>query len=154
MKLRKIISGGQTGVDRAAMDFAHACGIETGGFVPKDRTAEDGKVPDHYTGLTETESADPAERTELNVINSDATLIISRGALAGGSELTAEFAKRHGKPFLHIDLNLVRPTAVKSVMNNWIASISCSVLNVAGPRASEDPEIYNLTREILEEILG
>ena len=154
MAIKKIISGGQTGVDRAALDAALEKGIETGGYILKGRAAEDGRIPDRYSGLIETGSADPAERTELNVINSDATLIISRGALMGGSRLTAEFAKQHGKPLLRIDPETISMAAAKDEVNDWIASISCSVLNVAGPRASEDPDIYNLTRKILAKVLG
>lgn len=154
MAIGKIISGGQTGVDRAALDAALARGIEIGGHVPKGRVAEDGRIPERYSGIIETESADPAERTELNVINSDATLIVSRGALAGGSKLTADMAQRHGKPFLHIDLKTTSPAAAIDEINSWIASITCSVLNVAGPRASEDPDIYDMSREILANVLG
>ena len=150
MKVRKIISGGQTGVDRAALDFALANGVEIGGFVPHGRIAEDGRIPDRYIGLTETASDDPAERTELNVLNSDATLIIARGPLTGGSKLTAEFAGRYNKPHLQIDLNSVPPGSAPEIIRNWVESIVCPSLNIAGPRASEDPEIYEMVSDILQ----
>ena len=78
--INKIISGGQTGVDRAAFDAAIANGVEIGGFVPRGRWAEDGTIPEKYKGLVETESEDPAERTRLNVINSDATILLTRAS--------------------------------------------------------------------------
>ena len=88
-RISRIVSGGQTGADRAAFDYALANEIEIGGFVPKNRAAEDGAIPAKYPNLRETETEDSAERTRLNVLNSDATLIFSHGALAGGSRLTA-----------------------------------------------------------------
>src|SRR5262245_42174345 len=102
--LRRIISGGQTGADRAALDFAIANGIEIGGWIPAGRLAEDGPLAAWYAGLRETESADPAVRTALNVRDSDATVIVSHGPLAGGSLLTLEEAGRIGKPVFHVDL--------------------------------------------------
>ena len=100
----KIISGGQTGADRAALDFALASGIPIGGWVPRGRLAEDGRIPERYAGLVETESADPAVRTARNVRDSDATLILSHGPLDGGSLLTHREATRAGRPVLHLDL--------------------------------------------------
>jgi hypothetical protein len=98
----KIVSGGQTGADRAALDWALAHGVECGGWCPKGRRAEDGVIPIAYP-LTETPSSDYAQRTEWNVRDSDATVIFSLAPrLTGGSRLTRDLAARHGRPFLHL----------------------------------------------------
>ena len=153
-KLRKIISGGQTGADRAAWDSAIEAGIATGGSVPKGRQAEDGPIPGKYPGLIETAGPDPMERTRLNVIDSDATLLFSHGPPTGGSGLTAELAAEHFKPLLHIDLAAVLlEDGLKRVID-WIEANKIGVLNVAGPRASEDPLIYKAVREFLNELFS
>ncbi len=147
--VRRIISGGQTGVDRAALDFALENDFATGGYVPKCRQAEDGRIPDKYPNLTETESEDPAERNKLNVRLADATIIISQGMLAGGSKLTMEFAGRYQKPFLHLDLSaLPREKAIKHA-KDWLTATAPETLNIAGPRASEDEQIYAKTKQFL-----
>src|SRR5258706_15582674 len=102
--LTKIVSGGQTGADRAALDVALEQGFEIGGWIPKGRRAEDGPIPQSYRGLLETDSADPSVRTALNVRDSDATLIVSHGQLRGGSLLTLDEARRLGRCVLHVDL--------------------------------------------------
>jgi Circularly permutated YpsA SLOG family len=150
VKVGKIVSGGQTGVDRAALDFARENDLELGGYVPKGRAAEDGRIPDTYPNLTETPTGDPAERTGLNVLHSDATLIISRGELAGGSQLTAECATKHGKPFFHANLLHTDLESRAEQVRTWLAELKAEVLNVAGPRASEDQEIYSHARQFLE----
>jgi hypothetical protein len=146
----KIVSGGQTGADRAAFDFAIGKGIETAGFVPLGRTDENGEIPSRYPNLTETASARPAERTELNVVHSDATVIFSHGPLAGGSLATKDLAEKHRKPFLHVDLN-VDDTAAASA---FLSSRRPHALNIAGPRASEDPAIYRDTKAFLDELFS
>lgn len=151
-KIAKIISGGQTGADRAAFDFALEKGIGIGGFIPKKRLAEDGKIPEKYTNLQETESEDSARRTALNVKNSDATLILSNGELKGGSKLTAEFAGKYQKPFMHVDLSILRMDETVKEIRKWLDAIECKTLNVAGARASEDAEIYERTKEFLIEL--
>lgn len=148
--IRKIISGGQTGVDRAALDIALENGIKISGYVPKGRLAEDGRIPDKYPNLIETDTDDPAERTELNVIHSNATLIISHGDLSGGSKLTAEFAAKHKRPFLHIDLSSIGVNKAIEKTKEWLSSIECDTLNIAGPRASEDKEIYQKAGQFLK----
>jgi hypothetical protein len=148
-EIEKIISGGQTGADRAAFDFALENGIEISGYVPKNRLAEDGKLPEKYTNLRETDSGDPAARTELNVKNSDATLILTNDALRGGSKLTAEFAEKYGKPFRRVDLSILPMSEAVEKTREWLGAIECKTLNVAGPRASEDGEIYAKTKEFL-----
>lgn len=152
--LEKIVSGGQTGADRAALDFALAHGISIGGWVPKGRLAEDGRVPERYVGLLETDSADPAARTALNVRDSDATLILSHGPLAGGSLLTIQEATRAGKPALHLDLDQLSLAAAGVQLRRWLASVRPGVLNVAGARASEEPRIASATAAVLEAALG
>jgi hypothetical protein len=136
-----VVSGGQTGADRAALDVALERGLEIGGWLPRGRSAEDGIIPPHYTGMRETESSDPAVRTTCNVRDADATLIVSHGALRGGSRLTADEAARLSKPLLHLDLaTLALADAVKQ-LRQWLTLVDPEVLNVAGPRASEDPGI-------------
>lgn len=152
-KIGRIISGGQTGVDRAAFDFAIENKIEIGGFVPKNRLAEDGKVSEKYPNLQETASENPAERTGLNVKISDATLILSRGALGGGSLLTKNFAEKYRKPFLHVDFSILKMDEALEKTTEWLDSIACENLNIAGARLSEDAEIYEKTREFLNELL-
>lgn len=148
-----IVSGGQTGVDRAAWDAAIELGLPIGGWVPKGRLAEDGEIPATYAGLREADSADPAVRTVLNVRDSDATLIFSRGPLTGGSRLTFDTAARLERPVLHVDLtNTPHPEAVASV-SAWLQAIRPDVLNVAGPRASVDTAVGELSRAVLREAL-
>lgn len=150
MKPKKIISGGQTGADRAALDFALENEIEIGGFVPKNRLAEDGRISKKYPNLIETETQKYAERTELNVKISDAILIFSHGYLAGGSKLTAEFAEKYQKPFLHVDFAaLTMEQAAVEKARKWLEETKFEILNVAGSRASEDAGIYEKTRDFL-----
>ena len=151
--LDKIVSGGQTGADRAALDFALARGLRTGGWVPKGRAAEDGRIPARYVGLVETESSDPAVRTARNVRDSDATLIVSHGPLAGGSLFTLDEATRAGKPRLHLDLDELSLASASARLADWLAEVRPRVLNVAGPRASEDPRIGTDATALLEAAL-
>jgi hypothetical protein len=148
--LDKIVSGGQTGADRAALDVALAHGLAIGGWVPKGRVAEDGRIPERYVGLVETDSTDPAVRTARNVRDSDATLIVSHGPLAGGSRLTLEEADRHRKPVLHLDLDELSLVSASTRLATWLAQVRPVTLNVAGPRASEDPRIAADTAALLE----
>lgn len=138
----RIISGGQTGVDRAALDAARAVGVATGGWIPRGRWAEDGPIPERYGELSECESPDPAERTRLNVESSDATLILSHGPLAGGSALTRAIAERLGKPWLWLDLDRIAPEDAAGAARAWLTPQRVELLNVAGPRASEDSRAY------------
>jgi hypothetical protein len=133
----KIVSGGQSGVDRAALDAAIAFGIPHGGWCPRGRLAEDGPIPERYA-LQETATADYRERTERNVLDSDATLIFHLGRVQGGTLLTRRLARRHGKPCLAIDL--AKPDEAESVYR-WLRDNRVEVLNVAGPRESQSPGI-------------
>ena len=145
----KIISGGQTGADRAALDAAIDLGIPHGGWVPLGRKAEDGKVPEKYQ-VQEMETESYSERTEQNIIDSDGTLILSHGQLMGNSALTARLAKKHSRPCLHIDLNGTNAFKAAQDINRWIQESGMKVLNVAGPRASEDPGIYDDAYKVLK----
>ena len=147
--LRRIVSGAQTGADRAALDVALGLGLACGGWVPSGRTAEDGSVDPRYPGLRESVSADPAVRTRLNVRDSDATLLLTRGAPTGGSALTLEVARRLGRPVLHLDLAELTTAEAARRAARWIEAERPAVLNVAGPRASKDPAIYHLARAVL-----
>lgn len=145
MILKKIISGGQTGVDRGALDAAIALGIEHGGWCPQGRLAEDGRIPDCYR-LEEIDSPDYPLRTERNVFDSDATLILRRGQLSGGTLLTLRFTEEHGRPCLVVDLEApLSPADVRQ----WLREYKVAVLNVAGPRESQSPGIAQLTREFI-----
>ncbi len=149
--VKKIISGGQTGADRAALDFAIKHNIPHGGWVPKGRKAEDGPLPEPYQ-LKEMSTESYPARTEQNVIDSDGTVIISHGKLTGksGSAYTAKMARKHGRPWLHLDMQKTTPDEAARRLREWIADKSISVLNVAGPRQSGDPTIYDTTLEILQ----
>ncbi len=147
---RKIYSGGQTGVDRAALDIALEIGIHIGGYLPRGRNDENGEVlPDKYTGMRETDSEEVNVRTELNVQDSDATLIFSHGLLFGGSAYTEYMARKHGKPCLHIDFGKQDVDQSALLVKAWLSETRPRVLNVAGPRASDDPEIYSKARSVL-----
>ena len=144
------MSGGQTGADRAALDFALGHGMEVGGWVPKGRLAEDGVIPDRYVGLIETDSVEFALRTVLNVRDSDATLILSHGPLTGGSLLTLREAAATGRPVLHIDFDEVSLAEASARLRAWLQDRRPSALNVAGPRASQDSRIAAATERVLE----
>lgn len=145
-----IWSGGQTGVDRAALDVALELGIDHGGWIPRGRLAEDGVIPDRYTALEETESSDYHVRTERNVRDADATLIVQFGPSTGGTHYTRDVAVALGKPALVIDAErLAIPPAVDTV-RSWLRAVGGGIrLNVAGPRLSSDPRAYKWTRALL-----
>lgn len=145
----RVISGGQTGVDRAALDVAIALEIPHGGWCPSGRLAEDGRIPDHYQ-LRETGSPDYAVRTEWNVRDSDATLILTRGELVGGTRLTAILALRYVKPLCVINLAEV---AVPRNALQWLLRHKIRALNVAGPRESTCPGIYHAAKAFLLPLL-
>jgi hypothetical protein len=140
--IKKIVSGGQTGADHAALDVAIEHNIPNGGWILKGRLAEDNPLPDHYH-LKEMPTSSYPARTERNVIDSDGTLIFSHCKLAGGSDLNRKFATQHGRSWLHIDLNQTDHTDAAAKIKEWIIREEIEILNVAGPRASKDPQIYN-----------
>jgi hypothetical protein len=149
VSVRKIVSGGQTGADRAALDWAIERGIDHGGWCPRGRRAEDRTIPRRYR-LTETPSHRYVERTEWNVRDSDGTVILSvREPLTGGSKRTAELARQHGKPCLHLSLDAGRTDAGER-LRGFVQAHGICVLNVAGPRASSAPEIGAFVRQTLD----
>ena len=150
MRIGRIISGGQTGVDRAALDFAVSRGIEHGGWVPKGRRAEDGPVAPIYN-LTETETRRYAGRTRNNVLDSDGTLIICEGRLSGGTALARSTALKAGRPLFVIDMSETAMADAAEAIRLWMGENAISVLNVAGPRESQRPGIYERTRALLEQ---
>jgi hypothetical protein len=149
--VQKIVSGGQTGADRAALDAAISLDIPHGGWVPRGRLTELGPLSEEYC-MTEADSAWPAVRTELNVRDSDATLIVSHGNLTGGSALTRRLARRHAKPWLHVDLFRLNGTEATEAIRDWLREVRPQVLNVAGPRASTDGKIYRKVFDLLRAV--
>jgi hypothetical protein len=148
--LTSLHSGGQTGVDRAALDVAIELDIPYGGWIPKGRLAEDGPIPERYESLRETESPEYEVRTELNVRDTDATLLLTFGPPTGGTRFTKAVATRLGRPMLEIDLATADFPAATTAVRAWLAGLGESVrLNVAGPRASQSLVAYALTREFL-----
>jgi hypothetical protein len=147
---KKLMSGGQTGVDRAALDVALELGISYGGWCPKGRLAEDGVIPSKYP-LEETLSAEYHECTECNVAEAKGTLILTIGQPEDGTALTIDFTRKHHRPCLVVDL--AQPVDFASV-KEWIASNHINILNVAGPRASKHPDIYDRAKEVLRKVLA
>jgi hypothetical protein len=147
----QVISGGQTGVDRAALDAAMRCGIPVGGWCPRDRRSEDGCIPPEYP-LQETAARSYAVRTEWNVRDSDGTLIVVLDEITSGTRMTVEAARTHGKP---LKVEYIAPKKQSGLLPNensedeqvlsvvdWIRRHKISVLNVAGPRGSSSPDVY------------
>jgi len=152
--LEKIVSGGQTGVDRAALDAALAAKFEAGGWCPHGRRAEDGRIPRSYP-LDETPSERYRERTEWNVRDSDGTLILARGGVSGGTALTAQLAQVMGQPCRIVRLD--RPgslTGEPKTTLAWIAEHGIVALNVAGPRESQRPGIYEEARAFMDRLIA
>ncbi|MFC1579495.1 YpsA SLOG family protein [Thermodesulfobacteriota bacterium] len=149
--IEKIISGGHTGADTAALDVAIELGIPFGGWIPKGRRAEEGPKPNKYK-LHEMPTDSNPKSTEQNVIDSDGTLIVSHGKLTGGSAYSLKMAREHNRPCLHIDLNQTRAFIASAKINNWIYQHEVEVLYVAGPRASKDPAIYESTVKLLKAV--
>ncbi len=146
----KIVSGGQSGVDRAALDAAIELGIPHGGWCPRGRLAEDGPIPARYA-LRETDSPEYPVRTQQNVLDADATLILCCGEPIGGTELTWRLAQRHRRPCLVVDL--IRPPD-RWVVRRWLQQYGVEVLNVAGPRESQTPGIADQAREFLKQVMS
>ncbi len=148
--INRIISGGQTGVDRAALDAALAMEFPCGGWCPRGRIAEDGTIPERYP-LNESESDDYAERTERNVFDSDGTLVLTRGEPTGGTAYTIACAEAHGRPYLLLDYDVL---ADSTMVLEWADTYEIEVLNVAGPRESTLPGVYDDSRKFIEEIIA
>ena len=147
--LSKIVSGGQTGADRAALDWAIMRGVAHGGWCPKGRKAEDGVIDPRYC-LTETPSEDYSQRTEWNVRDSDGTAVFSvRRELQGGSLLTVELAGRYNKPVIHLCAQ-DEGTNHAHELRSFIEEFGISVLNIAGPRGSDEPGVYRFVSRVLD----
>ncbi|MCB9477825.1 MAG: putative molybdenum carrier protein [Deltaproteobacteria bacterium] len=148
-RVEKIVSGGQTGVDRAALDAALAWGVPCAGWCPAGRLAEDGPIDERYP-LRETPGADYSERTERNVLDSDGTLILNVGTLDGGTAYTAKMAKRHGKPYLIVRID--EDADVREAVS-WLARHHIVVMNIAGPRESKSAGTQERARGYLDRLI-
>ncbi len=149
MRIKRVVSGGQTGVDRAALDWAIAHHIPHGGWCPAGRLAEDGCIPDQYQ-LDELANAGYRDRTRANVRDSDATLIIAlHRELNGGTLLTAQAARAFGRPCLAIYPQL----DWQQLLLQWRPAPGEITLNVAGPRASKAPEIASFVHRVLDVLI-
>ena len=165
MQISKIVSGAQTGADQGALEAALYCQLQYGGWIPKGRKAENGTVPAKYDQLTEMESANYLARTEANVVDSDATLVLTYGKATGGSKRTMEFAKKHGKPAFHIAIDEYSRKDVVWAVRRWFEGDMTElnppencVLNVAGSRESKAPGIQRAVMvrmiDVISEING
>jgi hypothetical protein len=149
-----IVSGGQTGADRAALDFAIRTGLAHDGWCPRGRLAEDGPLEARYE-LRETPTANYAERTACNVRDSDATVLFTtRPELTGGTRLTAEMATDQGKPLLHLCRASAGPLEGAVELRKFLADHRVTRLNVAGPRASQDPDVAAFVEAVLAAALA
>ena len=149
MLVKKIISGGQTGVDRAALDISIELGIPHGGFCPLGRRAEDGIIPSKYD-LIEHESLKYIDRTRQNVESSEGTLILHAGIISNGTASTEEFCIQKEKPILIINI-LDESKSFRLNFHHWLKKNSINMLNVAGPRESEGA-IYNVSKNALRHL--
>jgi hypothetical protein len=153
MKVEKIISGGQSGADRAALDVALEFGIPHGGWCPRGRKAEDGPIASRYL-LRETTSAKYRVRTKTNLTEADGTVIFSmKPTLSGGTLLTANLAERHDKPLLKLHAEMGRDVAAQALCT-FLETHAIKILNVAGPRASGEPEVYDFVCDVLRRVFS
>jgi hypothetical protein len=148
--VERLVSGGQTGVDRAALDVARELGLRASGYCPRGRKAEDGRIAETYP-LEETPSPGYAQRTEWNVRDADGTLVLRRGPARGGTALTVRLARRLGRPLLVMDL--ASPRASPAAAAAWAEGHGLRSLNVAGPRESQAPGIYAEAARFLRAVL-
>jgi hypothetical protein len=153
MSAIKIVSGGQTGVDRAALDAALETGTDCGGWCPEGRLAEDGAIPPRYP-LAELKGAGHQERTLQNVVDSDGTAIIFFSAPTGGTEQTLRFCRDRKKPYLLIDATELTPERAAKRMLAFVAGHSIATLNVAGPRVSEEASAYGYAYQAVMRFLS
>ena len=153
MKLRKIISGGQTGADQGALAACVQMKFPYGGWVPKGRRTEKGKVPERYR-MRQHWSRHYPLRTEKNVQDSDGTVIFTFGQPDGGSLLTIDFAKKHKKPWLAVDLNRPQDVAVAKILC-WLRRHlpENGVLNVAGSRRSKAPGLHLAVKRVVRDVI-
>ncbi len=145
--LEKIISGGQTGADRAALDAALEAGFPCGGYCPKGRKAEDGVIDDRYP-LEEIDGG-YARRTLMNVKAADATLVFYSEELSGGTLQTVKYCRQERKPCLRIDIARLDERVAINTLADFLRGSNTRILNVAGPRASGCPSIYGQVRNVM-----
>ncbi|WP_321276902.1 putative molybdenum carrier protein [Thiomicrorhabdus indica] len=149
--IQKVVSGGQTGVDRAALDWALNHSINIGGFCPKGRLAENGIIPEIYP-LIELDSPEYTVRTRANVENSDGTLIFFKSKLNGGTKNTLAYCEAIKKPYLAVELS-TSENEFKMQFNTWLSQENIQVLNIAGPRASKCQNCYGSVVQLLNATL-
>ena len=150
----KLVSGGQSGADIAALDFALEHGLPHGGWCPRGRKSEDGTIGARYK-LKETPNADYVQRTQWNVRDSDGTVVFSIATvLMGGSKKTLDLARKQGKPVLHIAREGSGAPPPAQALARFIEDHRIKVLNVAGPRASKEPEVYEFVKQVLATALA
>ena len=150
--LRKIVSGGQTGVDRGALDAALAAGFPCGGWCPEGRIAEDGAIADCYP-MEVLSGAGYEERTLRNVLDSNGTAILHAGNLEGGTRLTAQHCARHGKPLVLLDASACPPDKAAAEIAAFVEREHVAVLNIAGPRASKWPGAHDYSYAVVSHLL-
>ncbi|CAF0856534.1 unnamed protein product [Rotaria sp. Silwood1] len=155
--LKKIITGGQTGVDRSALDVAIELNYEYGGWCPRGRKAEDGMIDSiKYANLKETSTDQYSQRTEFNVRDSNGTLIIGDGgedALDRGSKLTIDMTKKYKKPLFMVNLNEEDNSVNETKIIEWLLTNKIEILNIAGPREETMPGIYKRAESVLRSLL-
>lgn len=169
MALNKIISGGQTGVDRGALDAALVAGFACGGWCPADRAAEDGEIPERYP-LTPLSSAKVSVKSEVrsarqvgeqnrartlkNIQASDGTAILFSGTLSGGTLLTQKLCVREKKPFIALDAQAIRTLRAADAIARFVEEHGICVLNVAGPRLSAWPAGYRFALGVVGAVIS
>lgn len=153
MPLEKIVSGGQTGVDRGALDAALDAGFGCGGWCPQGRMAEDGEIPARYV-MDELVGSGYEKRTLQNVLDSDGTAILYFGVLEGGTLQTKEYCVSHGKLVELIDASRATPDEAAARIGQFIRKNGISVLNIAGPRASKQPAAYDYARATIALVIS
>lgn len=153
MRPARIVSGGQTGVDRAALDAALAAGVDCGGWCPAGRRAEDGPIPDRYP-LRETGEEAYEVRTRRNVRDSDATLVVCEGPTTGGTALTLRCCEDESRPVFVVDAAGDDPDVALGRLVSFLEQHAVRVLNVAGPRASESPRAGPCAASLLNRLLS
>lgn len=152
-RIAKLISGGQTGADRAGLDVAIALGIAYGGSIPSGRRTEDGHLPARYERMTELGSRHYQVRTEKNVIDADATLLFTGKKVGSGSALTKKVAEKYHKALLHINLGKKTDAEAVAEIIPWLEETRPGVLNIAGSREAEAGGVYDRVCAVLTQVL-